>query len=672
MVRIFKTSKKVDFSPPKVKQPKLKALKSLLGSEALLNTLPDGLILIDKDYTIVNCSKRLEELLELPSKEALGKKISEVIPPDMWQGVKDIIDSTIGGQTTSPLDTSYKGFSGKENYIRTRVIPLSDSAGRHIGDWIVLTDITEKKNLEIEREIISSINRMVSSCFLTDIFKIIASQLRRLIDFDRMSIALLDQSGQRFEVFALAQEYGDSKIKEGFTFLKKRSLIEKVFSSSKPYIVKDTIRGEFWSDKVLLKEGIRSRLGFPLECKGMLIGTINFASKKPNNFSQEHFRILEQITPQLAIAIENTRLFNTLKESEKKYKDLYNNAPDMYFTHDEGGIILDCNQMGAELLGYQKEELIGKPIFDILTSKAQDIIRTLLPKRFRGLTVKGLELELVKKDGEKIDVSLNDSPIHDDAGRIVAIRSAYRDITARKRVEEQLIEMEKLASVGRLVASVAHEINNPLEGILNYLHLLSLKTPGEEQKRLLELVIYGCNRIATIVKRLLESHQQAFEEKINMEVNLCLRNVINLLESRMRLSNIDPIQELDVNLPQISCDPTQIEQVFINVIINAMDAMPHGGTLKVSTSLKGDNVQIDFMDTGCGIPDKDIPKLFEPFYSTKKGEGTGLGLWVSYNIVKAHNGSFRIESKVGKGTTMTILLPWAEDLDVNVKYQQVD
>jgi PAS domain S-box-containing protein len=360
----------------------------------------------------------------------------------------------------------------------------------------------------------------------------------------------------------------------------------------------------------------------------------------------------------LAIAIENIRLFVKIRESEKKYRDLYDNAPDIYLTHDSQGIILDCNESGVKMLGYEhKDELVGKPIFDFQPPHFQETYANLLPKRFSGLHIEGLELQLLKKDGSIVDVSLNDNPIYDEKGNVVAIRCVFRDITAKKRLEEQLISMEKLASTGRLVASVAHEINNPLAGIINYLHLHSEETREEEKKKYLELAIKGCNRIAGIVKRLLESHQQVFEGKVSQDVNLSIRNVINFLESKLRLGNIKLVQELDANLPPVYCDPHQLEQVFTNIIINASDAMQEGGTLRVKAGVKNEWVRIDFSDTGCGIPEKDLGKIFEPFFSTKGGSGTGLGLWVSYNIVKAHKGTIEVKSKEGTGTTVSIQLP---------------
>ncbi|MFN3466982.1 MAG: two-component system sensor histidine kinase NtrB, partial [Candidatus Brocadiales bacterium] len=330
----------------------------------------------------------------------------------------------------------------------------------------------------------------------------------------------------------------------------------------------------------------------------------------------------------------------------------------IYLTHDSQGVILDCNESGVKMLGYDhKEELVGRPLFDFQPPEYRQTYMALLPRRFAGLHIEGLELQLLKKDGGIMDVSLNDNPIYDDKGNVVAIRCVYRDITTKKRLEAQLVSMEKLASTGRLVASVAHEINNPLAGIINYLHLHAEEKKEEDRKKYLELAVKGCNRIAGIVKRLLESHQQVFEGRVSQDVNLSIRNVVNFLESKLRLGNINLVQELDANIPPVYCDPHQLEQVFTNIVINASDAMPEGGDLKIKTGIKDEWVSIDFSDTGYGIPEKDLGKVFEPFFSTKGGSGTGLGLWVSYNIVKAHKGTIEVKSKEGKGTTVSIRLP---------------
>ncbi|HHT9132827.1 MAG TPA: PAS domain S-box protein, partial [Candidatus Tripitaka californicus] len=626
--------------------------------EDVVNTLYDGLVVLHKDNRIAYWNRRMEEISGVGRQEVLGKDVLEVYPQLMGQELKGLIGYASIGEFSTAENVPYTTLRGREGYTSSRFFPLRDSNNDTVGVVGVITDTTEQKRLESEKEIVYNINKVVSSSFLTDVFKAVGSELKNVINFDRISIALMGEDGQRFEVFALNTDYKDTGIREGYSFLREGSLLERVYTTARPYIVQDTVEKEFWSDEVLLKEGIRSRLGYPLEYKGSVIGTINFASKRPRNFSERHFRILTQIAPQLAIAIENIRLFIKIRESEKKYKDLYDNAPDIYLTHDNQGIILDCNLSGAKMLGYNhKEELVGRPISDSQPPGVRETYATLLPRRFSGLHIEGLELQLLKKDGSVIDVGLNDNPIYDDKGNVVAIRCVFRDITAKKRLEDQLISMEKLASTGRLVARVAHEINNPLAGIINYLHLHAEETKEEDKKKYLDLAIRGCNRIAGIVKRLLESHQQVFEGKVSQDVNLSIRNVVNFLESKLRLSNINLLQELDAHLPPVYCDPHQLEQVFTNIIINASDAMTEGGDLKIKTGVRGEWVKIDFSDTGSGIPEKDLGKIFEPFFSTKGGAGTGLGLFVSYNIVKAHKGTIEVKSKEGKGTTISVQLP---------------
>ncbi|MFN3467491.1 MAG: PAS domain S-box protein, partial [Candidatus Brocadiales bacterium] len=298
--------------------------------EDVVNTLYDGLVVLDKDRSIAYWNRKMEEVSGVSRQQVLGKNILEVYPQVMGQEVGGLISSAASGGLSSAENIPYVTLRGREGYTSSRFFPLRDGSNNTIGIVGVITDTTEQKRLESEKEIVYNINRVVSSSFLTDVFKAVSAELKNVISFDRISIALMGQDGKRFEVFALNTDYKGTEIKEGYSFLRDRSLLERVYTTGRPYIVEDTMKKEFWSDEVLIKEGIRSRLGYPLEYKGSVIGTINFASKRPRNFSEVHFHILTQIAPQLAIAIENIRLFMKIRESEKKYKDLYDNAPDIY------------------------------------------------------------------------------------------------------------------------------------------------------------------------------------------------------------------------------------------------------------------------------------------------------------------------------------------------------
>ncbi len=562
---------------------------------------------------------------------------------------------------TGRIQETKRLVTGKDNekrYYHFIGSPIKDNQGNVVQVLELIQDITKMWQMEHQKEIVYNINKIITSGLMPEMFKAISNELKRIIDFDRISIALLDEKTQRFEILAVDKPCNHTTIDEGDWLPKEGSLLERVTFTGKPFIVRDTSKSDFWSDQMLIKEEIKSRLGFPLEYKGAIIGTINFGSRRVNNFSEKHFTILEQIAMQLAIAIENTRLFAKTKESEERYRDLYDNAPDIYITNDENGSIINCNQTGAKILGYKKEELIGRHIFEFQTEKTRRIMEELLPKRFSGQLAKGLELQLVKKDGSIMDVSLNDNHICDTSGRIIAIRSVYRDITAKRKLEIQLVEAEKLASLGRVVASVAHEINNPLEGITNYLQLLlENMTEDAEERKYVELVMEGIHRIAGIVRRLLESSQNIMEEKGDHNINHHIQNVTSLLQRKLAQSNITVNLFLDNGLPLIRCHPNQLEQVFINLILNSIDAMPQGGIISITTQMENEHLLIKFTDNGCGIPDKDLPKIFEPFFSTKRGTGSGLGLWICYNIITEHAGRIDVKSKLNAGTTIQITLP---------------
>ena len=225
-------------------------------------------------------------------------------------------------------------------------------------------------------------------------------------------------------------------------------------------------------------------------------------------------------------------------------------------------------------------------------------------------------------------------------------------------MELQLLEAEKLASTGRVVASVAHEINNPLEGIINYLQLLLERMEDKDEKRkYVELVMEGIYRIAGIVRHLLDSNLNILEEEGDHNIDHHIHNVVDLLQGKLSQHKITVKQFFDKKIPTVRCHPNQLEQVFTNLILNSADSMPHGGIINISLQVKVDELQIEFTDSGCGIPEKDLTNIFEPFFSTKKGTGTGLGLWICYNIIAEHSGRISVRSKLNAGTTFQILLP---------------
>lgn len=234
-----------------------------------------------------------------------------------------------------------------------------------------------------------------------------------------------------------------------------------------------------------------------------------------------------------------------------------------------------------------------------------------------------------------------------------------RDEQLKEYVKQEIMKSERLAMIGQLAAGVAHEINNPLGSILIYSHLL-LEDLEENDPRgeNLKKIVNQATRCKVIVKGLLDFAHQSEPEMKPSDVNKIVNEVLSLVEGQAVFHNIKIIKKLSINLPFVMADETQIQQVFMNIVLNAAEAMEGQGELIIETSSDGKFINAKFTDTGCGIPEQNIKKLFEPFFSTKtKGHGIGLGLAISYGIIKKHNGRINIDSEVGKGSTFTIQLP---------------
>ncbi|MFO8162953.1 MAG: cache domain-containing protein, partial [Desulfatiglandales bacterium] len=241
-----------------------------------------------------------------------------------------------------------------------------------------------------------------------------------------------------------------------------------------------------------------------------------------------------------------------------------------------------------------------------------------------------------------------------------------RDRHRKAEAENRLIQSEKQASIGRLAAGVAHEINNPLTGILTFIRILQRsKDIGDNNQSHLTKIAESTVRVKNIVKGLLDFSRQTELNRESTDINMLIRSVISAMENQALVKGVSIKFSPGGNLPMLTLDRSQFQSVLINLIINAFDAMEHGGTILVSTGIsllardtdkKG--VEITVADTGCGIQHEDLDKLFDPFFSTKEvGKGTGLGLSVSYGIIQRHGGTIRVQSEIDRGSTFTIWIP---------------
>jgi PAS domain S-box-containing protein len=274
------------------------------------------------------------------------------------------------------------------------------------------------------------------------------------------------------------------------------------------------------------------------------------------------------------------------------------------------------------------------------------------------------EIELIDpEDGRSLPMEITAREVLDATGQVTAVVSILHDLTEireleRRRVEQQLFESEKLAAVGRLAASIAHEVNNPLEAIKNALYLMQTGSNDEKNDRFLEIARKETERVSHIIRQMLGFARRSGEvDWVN--VNQVLEETLVLLEKKLKQSHIKLVLKLDESLPKIRARADQLRQVFLNLVINAQQAIESEGEIVVSTARYEQALQpsilIQLSDTGVGIQEDDLARIFEPFFSTGK-KGTGLGLWVTQDIVRQHGGRIEVSSERGKGTVFTIIL----------------
>ena len=334
---------------------------------------------------------------------------------------------------------------------------------------------------------------------------------------------------------------------------------------------------------------------------------------------------------------------------------------------DEGVVTVDMemriktfNKRAEEITGFKEEEVKGLECYDIFRTNLCHAGCPCERIRETGKTTFDYEANILSKDNKVIPVSVIASPIKNSDGVIIGTMKVFRDTSELVNLQKQLIQSEKLASVGRLAAGVGHEVNNPLTGILTYGHFLSKRANEKDfVKEYSEKIVNETMRCRKIIRRLLDFARQTEPEKELADINKIVKDTLALIENQASLQNIKIVTEFNEQLPMIMVDSNQIQEVFTNIILNALDAMPDGGFLTISDrAVDGRFIEINFIDTGCGIPVEDLDRLFDPFFTTKKvGEGTGLGLSVSYGIIEKHNGAIEVQSEVGNGSTFVVKLP---------------
>ncbi len=361
-----------------------------------------------------------------------------------------------------------------------------------------------------------------------------------------------------------------------------------------------------------------------------------------------------------------------LRTSEERYRDLVENAHDIIYSHDLQGNYTSINKAGEQITGFTREEVLSLSLHQTITPedlpKAQEMIR----RKLAGERVTAYEMEILAKDGHRVAVEVNTKLIFQD-GVPTGVQGIARDVTDRKQLEQQLRQSQKMEAIGQLAGGVAHDFNNLLTAINGYSSLALQRTnPDERIRGYLEEIRKAGDRAANLTRQLLAFGRKQMLKPVPLNLNDVVADMEKMLR-RLIGEDIRFSTKLDPGLHRVKTDPGQIEQVLVNLVVNARDAMPRGGVLTIETAnfevdreyaarhvglSPGHYVMLAVSDTGCGMDQETKARIFEPFFTTKeKGKGTGLGLSTVYGIITQSGGNIWVYSEPDKGTVFKVYLP---------------
>jgi PAS domain S-box-containing protein len=437
-----------------------------------------------------------------------------------------------------------------------------------------------------------------------------------------------------------------------------------------------------WREEAM-KYGYASSIAIPLRDNGKPFGALNIYSSEPDAFDPEEVRLLRELAARLGNGIKSLRMQaehrqdkEALLRSEEKYREMVENLNDIIFALDSENTVTYISPVIEPLSGYSPQEIIGRSFADFIYPEDLPDLNRSLQKVLSG-SLEPLEYRVLTKSGETRWVRSSSRPMYQD-GRIVGLRGILTDITEQRNLEEQFLKSQKMEAIARLTGGIAHDFNNVLTAILGYSELLANRLENDEELHPhVQEIVNAADRAASLIRQLLAfSRKQVLQPKV-LDLNKQVQDMQKLLK-RLIGEDIRLSTRLDPQLGLVKVDPSQIEQVLMNLAVNARDALPEGGQLTIETSnvvldeqyardhvsaAPGPYILLSVSDNGSGMDKETQTKIFDPFFTTKElGKGTGLGLSTVYGIVKQSGGNIWVYSEPGLGTTFKIYLPRVDAL----------
>ena len=617
----------------------LRAQEALHETNEALQTFirasPLAIVALDMERRVKLWNPAAEKLFGWTEAEAIGNALATIPEEDVPAQLELREQFLSRGETISDLETRSLRKDGLTVDVSVSFAPLRDPRGNISGTMGIIADITERKAAEQLR--------------LQN-----AQQYKLLFEENPEPMLVFDRETLQYIAVneAAIKHYGYSR--EEFLAM---TVIDIRPSEEVPRVL-EAIRQ--------LRNGVKPSGVWQHQKKdGSLIDVEISASAIDFNGRPAELVSVEDIT-------ERKNAEAALRESEERYRDLVENAHDIIYSHDLEGNYLSVNRAGLLITGYSREESLSRNMAEILAPDYLQRAKEMIGKKLAGEEVTAYELEIIAKDGRRIAVEVNSKLMYEN-GAPVAVQGIARNVTERKHLEAQLRQSQKMEAIGQLAGGVAHDFNNLLTAINGYSALALQRIDGNSLvKPYLEEVKKAGDRAANLTRQLLAFGRKQILQPLPLDLNNIVSDMNKMLR-RLIGEDITLTAKLAPDLKQIKADPGQIEQVLVNLVVNARDAMPTGGKLTIETAnvrldheyashhvgiRPGHYVMLAVSDTGIGMDEGTSARIFEPFFTTKEvGKGTGLGLSTVYGIVKQSGGNIWVYSEPNQGSSFKVYLP---------------
>lgn len=656
--------------------PKELTMLNLADREAqlrgILASAMDAIISVDEGQRIVLFNAAAEEMFGCPASEIIGQPLDQLIPTRFHEAHRNHIQTFGQAQVTHrrmgqlgaivglrsngeefPIEASISQAEVEGSKLFT-VIMRDNSLRQHIEQGLRTRGRHKKALAEMSQAALEKVD-------LPDLMERAVHLLAETLEVPFTKILellpgkqeLLVKYGVGWKKGAIGQARVSANTQSsqaGYTLV-----------SPSPVIVEDLQTDtRFSATPLLYKHGIVSGISVTIHGPDEPYGVLGVHTSIKRTFSGEEVDIVESIANVLGEAIRRNHMEDTIQQERDFITAVLDTAGALVLVLDTEGRIVNFNRTCERITGYLAEEVKGQFIWDkFILPEERDAVKSEFEKLRGGGTLSRYENYWLTYNGERRFIAWANTTLLDKTYRVEYIIATGIDLTDLKNSQDQLLKAEQLAQLGTLASGMAHEIGTPMNIILGRAESLIRKTAEEPTKKGLETIVAQVDRMTKLINQLLNVARRSPSHPRPLELKKVLGNVLNLIEERAKETNVEVETYWDDEGKFLTQgDPDHLEQVFLNLCVNAIHAMSQGGTLRLGLQVAGDQLHATVGDTGEGISKQNLSKIFDAFFSTKpKGEGSGLGLMMSQSIIQEHGGAIFVDSVVEHGTTFTVTLP---------------